>query len=99
MKTNLFDRYIEWFFNHIIMGVTTLFIGLLMFYGGIILSHTIVTKQLNRWSGWMYANRVDYVPDIHDNFDQCIGSSKNYAYIVCEEPPTFYKKWWVWKHY
>ena len=80
-------------FATLVLFIVLLAIGLL--------ASDAVYKQTHRWKGWMNAHQMDYVPGLQFNYDQCIGSNPDnkFANIICEEPPNWYKKFWVWKKY
>ena len=82
------------------MVVSTIVLWCLLLAAGL-LAGDALQKQTHRWNGWMNAHQMDYVSGLQFNYDQCIGSNPDnkFAYIICEEPPNWYKKFWVWKEY
>lgn len=57
-------------------------------------------KVTRRWDGWIDAHRTELVPEIRSNYDMCFGSpNADHPYTFCEEPPDWYKSYWVWKNY
>lgn len=97
----IFKKIHEWIEVSVArMVVSTIVLWCVLLVIGLLASDAL-RKQTHRWGGWMDAHQMDYVPGLQYNFDQCIGSNPDnkYAYIICEEPPTWYKKFWVWKRY
>lgn len=57
-------------------------------------------KVTRRWDGWINAHRTELVPEIRSNFDGCFGSpNADRPFKFCEEPPDWYKSYWVWTNY
>lgn len=94
------DSVLEWAVNHFPATVAIVLIGTIVFSGCLTLVCDMSSKHFGRWNGWMRAHQMEYVEGLKYNIDKCIGNNADkYATIRCLEPPTFYKNYWVWKHF
>lgn len=94
------DSILEWAFNHFPTALAIIMISVIAFSGCATLVCDIGNKHFQRWNGWMRAHQMEYVEGLKYNNDKCISNNADkYATIRCLEPPTFYKKYWVWKNF
>lgn len=94
------DSVLEWMVNHFPATVAIILIGAIVFSCGLSFVCDVGNKQFHRWNGWMRAHQMEYVEGLKYNNNECISNNADkYATIRCLEPPTLYKKYWVWKNF
>lgn len=94
------DSISEWAYDHFPVTVVIVLVLAIAFFGSVSLVCDTCNKYFHRWNGWMRAHQMEYVEGLKYNNNECIGNNADkYASIRCLEPPTLYKKYWVWKYF